>query len=340
MTPWVWYPIEFDGKDTFYGLLYNRYMSNFFQNTELSYEEAEKRLNNRLNGLEVVSILNGVSDTSRLYFTIYSQEHDQNYELLIGTDNWTWEDATNKEILVLKDELDEHSMHPITSDIENFLQNKLMIKKIELQQKSMLLRLYFDNGSVLEAKEDLSSENKSHYQLLLLGSKLYQNYNLLVLNDSCIEEITNGEEQGAYKVALFDLDYFRAEHRTFTSHAIQQARQRKTPVSFLQARALYDSLTTSSILAFTPWRLRRSSEERTRLETIPVKELIAITRHECKKNNFTVTEAEDILKSTVDSLKEWIQTEKDIGTIAEQEYAHKGIFRGLVKWYEETLKSK
>jgi len=170
-------------------------MYNFYQDNIISYQEAQKRLHDRLKGLEVVSVQNGVSDTNRLFFTIFSQEHDQNYELSIGTEKWIWKDAADREIPVLKTEIDEHSMHPITSEIENYLQDKLIIKKVELKQKAMALRLYFENGAVLEAKEDLSSEDKSHYQLMLFGSKLHQNYNLLIKNDSCIEEITNGEQK-------------------------------------------------------------------------------------------------------------------------------------------------
>lgn len=311
-------------------------MNHFFQNTELSYEEARKKLNDLLNGLEIVNVQNGMSETRHLYFTIYSKKHDANYFLFLGTENWTWKDLTGTEIPVLKADLNEHSMHPITSVIENFIQNKLRIKKLELKQKSMLLRLYFENGSALETKEDSSSDDKSYYQLMLFSNKLYQNYNLMIRNDSCIEEITNGEEHGEYKVAMFDLDYFRAEHRNLTTHAIQQARQKKSPVSFIQAEVLYRALTSSSELSFSPWRLRRFMN-RTRLNTIPTEELIAITRDECKNNNFTVEEAIDILKSTVDSLKEWIKNEKDIQTIAEQEYGNQGIFNNLINWYEETF---
>ena len=68
------------------------------------------------------SVQNGVSDTNRLYFTIYSEDHDQNYELSVGTDNWNWKDASGTGIPVLNSDLDEHSMHPITTEIENFLQ--------------------------------------------------------------------------------------------------------------------------------------------------------------------------------------------------------------------------
>jgi hypothetical protein len=202
----------------------------------------------------------------------------------------------------------------------------------------MKLKLYFSNGSVLEAKEDLLSKDRSHYQLRMFDSKLYQNYNLIIMDGTCVEEVTNGkEESGKYKVALFDLEYFREEHKFFTNHAIKQARLKKAPVSFIQAQVLYKLLTTKDYLVIHAWGLRRSTGARTRLDTIPDKELIAITQKECAKNNFTAEEAKKILQFTIAPLKNWLKAEKKLEEIGQQEYAHQGIFKGLVTWYEDNM---
>jgi hypothetical protein len=298
-------------------------------------------LNDRLKGLQVISVQNGVSDTQCLYFTVFSLQHDSLYEFSISTEDWTWKDSSNKEITVFKHELDEHSMHPITNQIEEYLQNNLSIKKIELKKQSMMLKLYFSNGSILEAREDEMDEDGTYYQLMMFDSKLYQNYNLLIKRDACVEEVTNGKEESEdYKVALFDLDYFREEHRFFTNHAIKQARLKKAPVSFIQAQLLYSSLTQEDYFLFIPWRLRRTTGTRTRLDTIPNNELIAITREECTKNNFTIEEAKQILLLTIAPLKNWLKTEKNLEEIGQQEYAHQSIFSGLVSWYEEYIESQ
>lgn len=316
-------------------------MSILFQNSKLSFGEAQSRLNDHLKGLQISSVQNGVSDTKRLYFTIFSPKHDSIYEFYVSTENWTWKDGSNKEIIVFKSELDQHSFHPITKEIEAFIHNKLVIEKVELSEMSMKLKLFFSDGSVLEAQEDTKDEDGTHYQLMMFDSKLYQNYNLLIKDGTCVEEVTNGkEESGKYKVALFDLDYFREEHRFFTNHSIKQARLKKAPVSFIQARLLYELLTTKDHFLFTPWRLRRSAGVRTRLDTIPDKELIAITQDECAKNNFTPEEAKEILQSTIVPLRSWLNTEKNLEEISQQEYAHQGIFNGLVAWYEEHIESQ
>lgn len=312
-------------------------MTPFYQKNILSYDEASQRLNDHLSELKLVNVLNSGSQSRHLQLRFYSKKHDNEYSLSIGTENWIWKNSQGKKVQVLSSELNEYDMHPITDELRKILEHTLIIKKIELSEKSKLFQIYFSDGSVLETQEDLTSENESYYQLILYGNKLYQNYNLRTQNNSWLEEVMDAREQGEYKVAMFDLDYFRAEHRTFTTHAIKQARERKSPISFLQARVLYEVLTTTSVFSFSQWRLRRSSMNRTRLDTIPSEELIAITRDECRNNNFTVEEAKDILKSTVDSLKEWIKSEKNIETIADQEYAHQGIFRGLIHWYEETF---
>jgi len=204
----------------------------------------------------------------------------------------------------------------------------------------MKLKLYFSDGSVLEAKEDAQDEDGTHYQLMMFDSKLYQNYNLLIMDGTCVEEITNGKEKSSkYKTAIFDLDYFRAEHSFLSRHAIQQARLKKAPVSFLQARVLYKALATEDHLTFMPWRLRRPHAGDTRLDTIPDKELIYITRQECAKSNFTVKEAKNILKATIDPLKTWLKTTDNLEQIGEQEFAHQGIFNGLVDWYEQEFET-
>jgi hypothetical protein len=313
-------------------------MSVFFRNSKLSFKTVQTRLNGHLKSLQISSVQNGVSDTKRLYFTIFSPKHDSEYEFYISTDHWNWKDTSNKEIVVFKSELDEHSFHPITKEIETLIQNKLVLEKVELSKMSMKLKLYFSDGSVLEAQEDTKDEDGSYYQLMMFDSKLYQNYNLLIKDGTCVEEVTNGKEKsGEYKVALFDLDYFREEHRLYTNHAIKQARLKKAPVSFIQAKLLYELLTTKDHPLFTPWRLRRSTGVRTRLDAIPDKELIAITQDECAKNNFTAEEAVEILKSTIVPLKNWLNTEKNLEKMGQQEYAHQGIFNGLVAWYEEHI---
>jgi len=313
-------------------------MSGFFQKTTLSYVDTETRLNDRLSGLQVVSVQNGVSDTNRLYFNIFSQEHNQNYEFSIGTDNWIWRDVEGNEIPVLKAELDEHSMHPITNQIEEYLQNKLSIKKIELKKQSRLLKFYFSNNSTLEAREGELDEEGTHYQLMMFDSKLYQNYNLLIKKNDCVEQVTNGkEESGKYKVALFDLDYFREEHRFFTNNAIKQARLKKAPVSFIQAQVLYKALFIQDMLTFRPWNLRRHTVGDTRLDTISDKELYSITQEECVKNNFTVEEAKEILKYTILDLREWLKNQKNLEEIGIQEFNWNIIFKDLIPWYKEYI---
>lgn len=313
-------------------------MSHLYQDKILSFDEASKRLNDHLNGLEITNVQNGMSRTNFVYLTIFSKKHNSSYSLSLGTNKWVWRDDNDKEISVFIPEPDDDDgILALTSEIENILENKLIIKKVKLDKKSMFFSIYFENGFVLEAQEDLTGEFESYYQLMLYGSKLYQNYNLLIKEGSCHEEIVSGEEHGKYKTAMFDLDYFRTEHRMFTNHAIQQARLKKAPVSFVQAKVLYSSLTTKDYFLFIPWRLCRSTGTRTRLDTIPNEELIAITREECEKNNFTVEEAKDILKATVDPLKEWLRIEKNVESIADQEYANRGIFKGLIKWYEEIV---
>jgi len=316
-------------------------MSVFFQTSKLSFEEAQKRLNDRLKGLQVSTIQNGVSDTKRLYFTIFSPEHDSTYDFYVSTNNWSWKDTANKEIVVLKSELDDHSFHPISKQIEALIHNKLVIEKVELSKHSMKLKLCFSNGSVLEAQEDTKDEGGTHYQLMMFGSKLYQNYNLLIKNGSCVEEVTNGKEESEkYKVALFDLDYFREEQRLFTNHAIKQARLKKAPVSFIQAQLLYEVLTTEDCLVLHAWSLRRHAGVTTRLDTIPDEELIAITQKECANNNFTAEEVKDILKSTITELREWMGNQKNLEEIAVQEYTWNNLFPHLISWYEKHIESQ
>lgn len=318
-------------------------MSNFYQKNILSYADAQIKLNDNLSGLDIVRIQNASSDTKHLFITIYSEKHDANYYFSIGTDNWTWKNSKGKEIPVFKDEFIDNHYHmlAITDELNELIKNKLKIKKIELTEKSKLLQIYFEDYSVLVVEEDIESKDQSYYQLILEENKLYQNYNLVTQRNSWLEEITDGTEKGEYKVALFDLDYFRMEHRNFTSHAIKQARKKNSPVSFIQAKILYHALTTNisgeSIWIFSPWGIRRSSVDRIRLDTIPVKELIEITRDECFSNDFSVEEAEDIMKSTIHGLKKWIDNERDIETIAKQEYAHQGFIYSLVSWYEENF---
>jgi hypothetical protein len=205
----------------------------------------------------------------------------------------------------------------------------------------MKLKLYFSNGSVLEAKEDLLSKDRSHYQLRMFDSKLYQNYNLVIMDGTCVEEVTNGkEESGKYKVALFDLEYFREEHKFFTNHAIKQARLKKAPVSFIQAQMLYKLLTTKDYLVIHAWGLRRSTGTRTRLDTIPDKELITITQKECAKNGFTSEEAKDILNSTITQLTEWLSNQSNLEEISIQEYGWNSMFKNLISWYEDHIASQ
>lgn len=312
-------------------------MKAFFQKNTLSTKEARERLNNRLKGLELASIQNAASDTNHLYLSIFSNEHSQQYSLSLATENWVWKDIGGTEIPVLRTWVDRNSLHPTTVEIGRFLQNKLIINKIELDQESMLFRLHFENGCLLESRGICLSEDKPYYQLVLAGNNSYNNYNLLIKRDSCVEQIINGKEDGEYRVALFDLDYFREEHRHFTNHAIKQARQKKTPISFVQAKVIYLSLTTNGEFSFIPWRLRRSSNMTTRLDTIPTEELIAISRDECAKNNFTIEEAKRILESTIDSLREWLKIENNLEAIAKQEYINEAIFRDLVSWYDEVI---
>ena len=100
-------------------------MNTLFQGKTLTFDEAQVKLNDLLSGLKVASIQNGVSDTNRLYFTIFSPEHDSVYELYISTEKWSWENASNNKIAVFRPELDKNSMHPITTEIEKFIQTQV-----------------------------------------------------------------------------------------------------------------------------------------------------------------------------------------------------------------------
>lgn len=310
-------------------------MSPLLQNNNLTFQEAEERLNARLTGLKIVALQNSVSDTLQLLFTTYSPKDDANLTFSIGTSNWTWKDEHNNEVPVFNHiKVDNNSFWTITNKLQVFLQSSPTITKVSLEKNDMLLRLTFSDNSYLIAEEDPSVENSSHYQLLLLESTKYQNYNLLIKKDSCKEEIVNGEEESNYKTALFDLEYFRMEHRNFTVHAIAQAREKTVPISFIQAQVLYRALTSFNELAFLPWKLRRSSNIPLRLNTIPSRELIAITRTECDKNNFTPEEAKDILDSTIPAMKQWLQSTKNADQIAVQEHGNESIYRNVIHWYE------
>lgn len=316
-------------------------MSHFYQENILSFKEAQKKLNDHLSDLEITDVLHSSSDTKHLLIKIYSKKHDNDYYFSIGTNNWSWKDFEGKNIPVISDQkIDEDfGLFETTDKLKEEIKNNLIIKNVELSKESQLLKIYFENNSVFEAREDKKSLDQSHYQLSIFGSKIYQNYDLLIMGDKCQEKVTNGAENGHYKVALFDLDYFRMEHRSFTTHAIQQAREKRSPVSFIQAKILYEALTTAiseeSDLIFSPWRIRRSCADRIRLDTIPVKELIEITRDECKKQNFTTKEAKEILNFTVGEVKDFLKSGKDIKEIASQEYANQSIFDGLLEWYKK-----
>ncbi len=317
-------------------------MSNFYQTNKLSYKEAQTRLNNHLSGLRIVTIQNSSSDTKQLFISIYSKKHEANYHLSIGTDTWSWKNAKGREISVFKNEFidEQYHMLAVADELVTLVDTTLIIKNLEVSEESKVLKIYFDDGSILEAQEDLTSEDTFFYQLILDENKTYQNYNLVTKGTSWLEEITNGEEHGPYKVAIFDLDYFRTEHRNFTTHAIKQARERKSPVSFIQAKVLYEVLSTElsnkSILLFSPWGIRRSSTDRIRLETVPLEELISLSKNECEKNKFSIEEAKDILKSMIDPLKGWMKSEKDVEEVVRQEYCNQGLIRAL-KWYENTF---
>lgn len=322
-------------------MIYNpvqyKIVNHFFQSNTISYSEAEDRLNRRLRGLEITAVLNSFSDTRRLHLSIFSKKHNQNYSLSLGTENWTWIDADGAEIPVLMTEKNDGEIYDTTIQIKNFILKSLKIKKIELNQNMMLFQIYFDNDSMLEAKSDQQTDYVSHYQLTLTESQLYQNYNLTTQDMGWIEEITIGEDDEADKVALFSINYFRKEHRNFSSHAIKQARERIAPISFIQARVLYLALTTESYFTFTAWNIRRLSITRTRLDTIPTSELIFITRDECKNQGFTIEEAKNILDATVDSVRQWIKVTKDIDDIAYQEYGNSNVFSNALDWYSENF---
>lgn len=313
-------------------------MSPLLQNTTLTFQEAQDRLNARLTGLKIVSLQNSVSDTLQLLFTMYSPEDDANLTFSIGTSNWTWKDENNNELPAFNSKkTNNNPFWTISNNLQVFLESSPTIKKVDLEENDMLLRLTFSDNSFLVAKEDPSSANPSHYQLLLLESKKYQNYNLLIKNDFCQEKTVNGEEESNYKTALFDLEYFRMEHRNFTAHAIAQARQKMVPVSCIQAQVLYRALTSFNELAFLPWKLRRSSGIPLRLNTIPSYELIAITRKACDNSDFTPEEAQNILDSTIPAMKEWLQSTKNAEQIAVQEHGNEYIYRDVIHWYETAV---
>lgn len=167
-------------------------MSTFRQKNTLTYDEAQKKLNEHLIGLEVIHVQNSTSDTRRLFITIHSKNYSANYYLSIGTDIWTWKNKDGLEIPVFKEEyiVDHYHMLAITDAVKNLIEQKLTIKEIEVSEKSKEFTIYFEDGSVLNAQQGKNSEDTSFYQLILDENKTYQNYNLLILGESCLEEFT------------------------------------------------------------------------------------------------------------------------------------------------------
>lgn len=171
-------------------------MSTVHQKNTLTYNQTQKKLNEHLVGLEVMKVQNSTSDSRRLFITIYSKKNSANFYLSIGTDIWTWEDAEGTEIPIFKNEFIEGLYHMLatTDAVEKMIKDKLTIKEVKLTEESKELFLYFEDGSILRAEQDATSQEKSFYQLILDENETYQDYNILILDDFCSEEFTkNGQ---------------------------------------------------------------------------------------------------------------------------------------------------
>lgn len=164
-------------------------MHSISQNSILTYQEAQKNLNTRLANLLITNIQNGMSDTKRLFFTIFSKKYNADYSLSVGTEKWVWRDASGKEIQMLTSQLDDSHFYALTAEAQTILLNKPTILKIELAEKPKTLQIHFTNGSVFEAQEDPDSQEASYFQLRLAPNAMNKNYDLQTEGGSWKEKI-------------------------------------------------------------------------------------------------------------------------------------------------------